>query len=253
MERLSIQSFLDHGYAFHLYTYRTVENVPAGAIVLPGEDILPANEIFCYQKGFGKGSYAAFSNCFRYKLLLERGGWWTDLDCVCIRPMDFSDEHVVGNERTPEGVVRTNNGLIKAPRGSRLMAYCCNACQKVDLARIIWGQIGPRLMTQAVATAGVPVRLLDPVAFDPVDYWNVWQLISAERLPRDCYAVHMWNSRWRHEHLDPDAVYAPTCIYERLKRRYGIASPPGAVRGPGWHSRARHWWRHLKSPRRKAA
>jgi hypothetical protein len=101
--------------------------------------------------------------------------------------------------------------------------------------------------------AGVAVRILDPPAFYPIDYWKVWELISSERLPPDCYAIHLWNSRWRHERLDPDAVYAPTCIYEQLKRRYGMASPRGAARGPGWRSLARHWWRQLKHGTRKAA
>ena len=55
MERLSIQSFLDHGYAFHLYAYQAVENVPAGTVVLPGDQILPADSIFCFAKVTAKG------------------------------------------------------------------------------------------------------------------------------------------------------------------------------------------------------
>ena len=159
----------------------------------------------------------------------------------------------VGREWSPDGRWGINNGLIKALCGSLLMKYCWDACQKVDRSQIIWGQIGPRLLAEAVGAAVVPVRILDPAAFYPVDYWNVWQLISAEHLPRNCYAIHLWNSRWRHEHLDPDAVYAPTCIYEQLKRRHGIVLPRGAARGPGWQSLTRHWWRQLKSSRPKAA
>jgi mannosyltransferase OCH1-like enzyme len=29
------------------------------------------------------GSYAGFADHFRYKLLLEKGGWWPDLDMPC--------------------------------------------------------------------------------------------------------------------------------------------------------------------------
>jgi hypothetical protein len=249
MEQLSIRSFLDQGYSFHLYTYQDVENIPQGTTVRPGDEILPADEIFCYQSGYGKGSYSAFSNCFRYKLLLDRGGWWTDLDSVCLRPLDFDDQHVLGNERAPDGRCQPAAGLIKAPPGSPLIAYCWDACRKVDRSRIVWGQIGPRLIAEAVGATGVPVRILDPDAFYPIDYWNVWQLISAEHLPRDCYAIHLWNSRWRREQLEPDAVYASSCIYEQLKRRYGTVSPHEAGRGPGWRSLARHLWRQLKSPR----
>ena len=66
MEQLAIRSFLDHGHPFHLYTYGDVENVPAGTVVRPGTEILPEQEIFCYQSGYGKGSFSAFSNCFRH-------------------------------------------------------------------------------------------------------------------------------------------------------------------------------------------
>lgn len=86
MERLAIQSFLANGHDFHLYCYNDVEGLPAGTVVRDGNDILPESRIFAYADGFAKGSHAAFSNHFRYKLLLERGGWWVDTDVVCLRP-----------------------------------------------------------------------------------------------------------------------------------------------------------------------
>ncbi len=122
MEQLCIRSFLDQGYSFHLYTYQEVENIPQGTTVCQGEEILPADEIFRYRRGYGKGSYSAFSNCFRYKLLLERGGWWADLDVVCTRSLDFSDDHVVGYERVPDGSRRIGTAMIKAPAGQP--AHC---------------------------------------------------------------------------------------------------------------------------------
>ena len=253
MEQLSIRSFLDHGYAYHLYTYQEVKNVPARTVILPGEQILPADQIFRYVKGYGEGSVAAFANFFRYKLLLERGGWWTDLDSVCMQPLDFEDEHVAGRERTPDGTFRLANGLIRAPCGSRLLEYCWDACQKVDRADIVWGQIGPRLLTEAFHKVGVPVRVVEPDDFYPVNYWDVWQLIDARQAVPSCYAIHLWNSRWRHERLDPDAVYSSTSIYEQLKRRFGVESPPGARRGPPWRSRINLWWWRYCSGRAKTA
>ena len=91
------------------------------------------------------------------------------------------------NERRTAGaaLTRADQGAARQPPH----AYCWEACQKVDRSQIVWGQIGPRLMAEAVGAAGVPVRILDPAAFNPIDYWNVWQLISANasstRLLRD--------------------------------------------------------------------
>ncbi|MBW4444611.1 MAG: hypothetical protein KME10_26090 [Plectolyngbya sp. WJT66-NPBG17] len=69
MEQLSIQSFLQNGHEYHLYTYQPVKNVPKGTIVKDGREILPENRIFTYQSGFGKGSYAGFADLFRFHLL----------------------------------------------------------------------------------------------------------------------------------------------------------------------------------------
>lgn len=231
MEQLCIQSFLDHGHPFHLYGYQEIGNVPAGARVCDGAEILPAEEIFVYQRGCGKGSPSAFSNVFRYRLLLERGGWWADLDACCMRPLEFPDEHVFGYERERDGSLHLNCGLMRAPAGSPVARFCWDECQKVDRAEVRWGQIGPRLTARAVRQSKVSVRLLPPEAFYPIDYVRFRSLMCEHQIPEGSYSIHLWNSRWRREGLDPDAIYPADCIYEQLKRRHGIRSPEGARRG----------------------
>jgi len=235
MEQLAIRSFIDHGHPFHLYTYDGVENIPPGTVVRPAAEILSEEHIFCYQSGYGKGSVSGFANCFRYKLLLERGGWWADLDAVCLRPLDLPDEHVVGHEREPRGGVHIANGFIKAPAGSPLMEYCWEHARKADPAKVRWGQMGPRLVARAIQEVDVAVRILDPPGFYPVDWWDVWRLIRSRETPPGEYSIHLWNSQWRRAGYNRDAVYATESIYEQLKRRHSVVSPPGAARGdPGW-------------------
>jgi hypothetical protein len=233
MERLSIRSYLDHGHPFHLYTYGDVENIPAGTVVRDGREVLPADEIFCYQRGFGKGSVSAFSNCFRYKLLWEQGGWWSDLDSVCLRPLDFDGEHVVGLELHPDGHERLASGLMKAPSGSPLMQFCWETSWQVERASVRWGQIGPGLLNQALRELKVAVRTLTPSTFYPIHHWQVWDLVEPRALPEASTAIHLWNSQWRHSGLDPDAIYPTDCIYEQLKTRFHVRSPRDAKAGPG--------------------
>ncbi len=253
MEQLAIRSFLENGHPFHLYAYEEIDNIPAGTVVRCGEEILPAAEIFCYPWGFGKGSVAAFADLFRYKLLLERGGWWADMDAVCARPLDFEDEHVLGLERSRGGGRQINNAVIKAPIGSPLMEYCWEQGRRMDRARLVWGQLGPRLLTRAVEALAVPARILPPEVFYPIDYWQVWQLIRSGEMPGDCYTIHLWNARWHAERLDPNAVYDQGCLFEQLKRRYGVPSPPGAPRGPGWRPLCRYGLRRIKAGLRRAS
>jgi hypothetical protein len=236
MERLSVLSYLATGYEFHLYTYGPVEGVPEGAVVRAGEEVLPAAEIFRYRCGPGRGSVSAFSNCFRYRLLLDRGGWWTDLDSVCVAPLEFEEAHVLGYERAPSGGTLVGSGLLRAPAGSALIERCWEASREVDRSRVTWGEIGPRLLSRAVAAATVPARILAPDAFYPVDFWRIWDLVTEAEVPGGCFAVHLWHSQWRLHLLDPDATYDPGCIYERLKSRYGVSAPPGAPAGPSRRS-----------------
>ena len=246
MEQLTIRSFLDHGHSFHLYTYEDVQNVPAGTVVKPGTEILPEQEIFCYQSGYGKGSFSAFSNCFRYKLLLERGGWWADLDIVCLKPFDFPDQHVLGYEREPLGEWHVGSALIKAHVGSPILEYCWDHSRTADRAKRYWGQIGPRLLAKAVAAMNIPVRIFDPSVFYPIDHWQTWRLVRGRTIPKEAYCIHLWNSKWRREGLSPDAVYDPSCIYEQLKRKHGVASPSDAAcASPDWRKIARSWRRRM--------
>ena len=234
MEQLAIRSFMHHGHPFHLYTYGPVDQIPPGTTIRPASEILPSSEI-CRDEAAGDGRRRAsvFANEFRYKLLLDRGGWWTDLDSVCLRPLEFRDEHVLGYEREPDGRRHVATGLMKAPAGSPLMEYCWARCRQADRSRLASGETGPRLMGEALEHVPVPVRILEPAAFYPIDSWRVWQLIRERQMPGLSYAIHLWNSKWRHERLDPDSVYDLECIYEQLKRRFGVASPAGAGYGPG--------------------
>src|SRR3954454_16532370 len=95
VERLSIASFLHHGHNYHLFTYGPVEGLPAGAVLEDARSILPESMIFQYRE---HASYAGFLDLFRYKVLLERGGWWVDTDPVCLRPFDFDEPYVFGSQ-----------------------------------------------------------------------------------------------------------------------------------------------------------
>ncbi len=253
MERLSICSYLQHGHPFHLYTYGHVENVPAGAVICDGREILPAEEIFCYRRGYGKGSVSAFSNCFRYKLLLERGGWWSDLDSICMRPLDFDGEHVVGYQRQRQGEHCIASGLMKAPTGSPLMQFCWDTSWQADRATVRWGQIGPKLMDQAVRQLDVAVQTLEPSVFYPINFWQVWQLVRGGEIPVGCSAIHLWNSQWRYNRLNPDAVFRADCIYEQLKEKFQVRSPVNAQAGPGWLAVAKYQYKLLKTKMRGKA
>lgn len=226
MERLSIASFLRNGHEYHLYAYDDPRNVPEGADVKDGNEILPASMIFRYKK---HESVSAFSNFFRYKLLLERGGWWADADMVCLKPFDFGHQYVFSSEAAC-GQEFINCGVIKAPRGSPVMEYAWGICRAKQPETLVWGEAGPRLMAESVKRLWLDQFVMGPRIFCPFGYaeWNevlnpnkVWDL-------GDAYAIHLWNEMWRRHRQDKNESYHPDCLYERLKRKYlgeGDAAP----------------------------
>jgi hypothetical protein len=220
MERLSIASFLAHGHEYHLYAYGEVANVPPGTRLRDAREVLPESRIFRYAK---HPSYAGFANFFRYRVLLDRGGWWVDTDAVCLRPFDFAEDYVFGSEPTAHGDPTPTSGFIKAPAGSEAMAFAWKQCQSKDPGRLTWGETGPRLVAEVIREFSLGRFLHGPSTFAPIphfDWERVLEPVWAGDFPAETRAVHLWNEMWRRGGRDKDAHYPPDCLYERLKARY---------------------------------
>jgi hypothetical protein len=222
MERLSLQSFLRHGHEVHLYTYGEVEGVPEGTVIRDGREILPAERIFVYRD---YPSVSGFSNFFRYKLLLERGGWWMDTDMVCLRPFAFESEHVFSSEMS-RGSQFANTGAIKAPAGSEAMAMAWELCDARNPAELKWGETGPTLMSHVIERLSLQEFVQPPPVFCPVSYPDWRRVLDAEppELPDEAVTLHLWNEMWRRNGAEKDAAHDPSSLYERLKRENQCAA-----------------------------
>lgn len=219
LEQLSIASFLRNGHEYHLYVYNEPQNIPAGTIVKDANQILSSSSIFQYRE---YASYAGFANFFRYKILLEHGGWWADSDTICLKPFDFPDEYVFSSELC-DGREVINCGVIKTPRGSPLMAYAWEVCQAKDPQKLSWGETGPRLMSEAVKRSSLEKHVKPYTFFCPLSYSDWSQVLKPEThdlLDEGGYAIHLWNEMWRKVNQDKNAGYPDNCLFERLKRRY---------------------------------
>ncbi|ETW92904.1 MAG: hypothetical protein ETSY1_41610 [Candidatus Entotheonella factor] len=219
MEQLSISSFLHHGHPYHLYVYEEVKNIPHGTVVRDANDILPASMIFQY-KDFP--TYAGFANFFRYKLLLDRGGWWVDTDLVCLKPFEFTANMVFSTERY-DNIDVINNGVIRVPVGSEIMAYVWHVCQQKKVEELAWGEAGPVLIGEAVQRFSLEQHVQPYQVFCPLGYEQRQELLLPNPTwqPDDTtYAIHLWNEMWRRGGVDKNARYDPSCIYEQLQARY---------------------------------
>ena len=215
MERLSALSFVRNGHAFHLYTYGTLRGAPPEVVLRDANEVIPSHCIF----RDSRNGLSTFSNYFRYKLLLDRGGWWVDADIVCLAPFGTRGEHLFAVE--PDHTIAT--AVIRAPAGSDIMARAWEECLQVGMVDVPWGLTGPELLGRLVHEMGQREIETDPSIFFPID-WPDWQdLIKPgppPQLPSHTRAIHLWNSMWVLEGADKDAQYPSDCLYEELKSKY---------------------------------
>src|SRR5690349_14457898 len=107
IERLCMESFVKHKHAFRVFTYSDAE-MPTGVIVEDAAKILPLERFFKIEE-----SPSAFSNVFRYKLLLEQGGWWVDTDVLCLKTNLPNCDYYWAQEAPG----RINGAILKFPKG----------------------------------------------------------------------------------------------------------------------------------------
>ena len=220
MERISIASFLREGHEYHLYTYGRVDGVPSGATVKDAREILPESMIFQYRE---HASYAGFANYFRYKLLLDRGGWWVDTDTVCVRPFAFAEPYVFGCEPTNQGGEAATASPIKAPAGSPALAFAWEFCRARTPEILRWGETGPHLVRDMIRRFGLEGYVHAADVFCPIPP-SAWRRLvdpkAAWKFGHSTRAVHLWNELWRREAWDKDRDYPPGSLYETWKRDY---------------------------------
>ena len=245
VERLCIQSFLDHGHDFHLYTYEGIHNAPEKAILHDAREIIPENEIFKNTAGWGEGSVSGFADLFRLKLIQTKGGWWVDMDVICLKRFDFNDELILCSSYEDEYGQLANNCVFKAPRNSLFISCCLDELANINLKTMPFGTAGPFLFQKIVKDLYLESHVSNYWNFNPISWKNVKPIIlgymtskekvkellrpytkpktmAGRKIPSSAYAVHFWNEVWKAGKLDKNGNYPTQSIFEKLKRKHNI-------------------------------
>lgn len=245
LEQLCMKSFMANGHEFHLYVYDELQGIPEGVVVKDANEIVPRERIKEFRW------FAGFSDFFRYSLMLKKGGWYVDMDVICLRPFDFTSEYVFASSGCmsykydykplpiPDRYVYkpdhfVGDAYIKAPANSALMSYCCKLIEedtRKGTSGIPYDELGPRLFKKAVVKFGLEKYVQVPIVFDPVSHDMIALVLdpTVSWNLRESYAIHLSGSRWEHgSHfgtipsvgLRPNDRYSHGCLYEQLKSRY---------------------------------
>ncbi|EEI92473.1 hypothetical protein HMPREF0765_2088 [Sphingobacterium spiritivorum ATCC 33300] len=216
MECLCMTSYLSKGHVFHLYSYNTFSNLPKGVILMNANDIIPKNKLF----RDSSGGWSSFSDWFRYMLLYKKGGWWVDMDSVCLKYFDFEEEYCFSLES--DDIV--NNGFIKAPKKAEFLKDCIHYIDTKGLDNVMWLNFGPFLFTNVLKQYDSSAFIKSKDYFCPVNWQDTDKLIQPPliSISEESYSIHLWHEMWRQKGLDKDATFHPDCLYEKLKKENGL-------------------------------
>jgi hypothetical protein len=202
-ESLCLNSFVKCGHAFDLYTFDTGLTVPAGVRLRDARELFGPEDFFVYEDGFGKGSPAAFSNIFRYKLLAQKGGWWVDTDVVCqVRNAPNVKEFFA---REDAGLI--NNAVLFFEPGHPLMVRCFEEATRLGRA-IRWGDAGPRLFTRVLKEQARDGDALESSLCYPIHYSDALdvlvpsQFASVGERTASSLFIHLWNAMLHHHGIE---------------------------------------------------
>lgn len=218
LELLTIKSYVDHGYSFHLWTYEPVHVIFPGVIFRNAAEIIPEEGIFTYKNsnkfGHGKGSVAGFSDIFRYKLLYEHGGVWTDMDITCLREINFKEEYFFRYHHQ-NGVV---GNLMKCPPKSEVMKYCYErAIAEVNSNNTNW------MLPLIILKEGVLKYNLEKyiIRNSNLDKWPlVARLCSGSEIEYNWEIIHWMNEEFRRLKIEKNICLDNSMYHILLKRHH---------------------------------
>jgi hypothetical protein len=226
-EILCLKSFIDRGHAFKLYTYGHLV-VPAGVQLVDAGEVLPKDSVFFYQHWPESGSVAAFANRFRYALLAKFGGWWVDMDMVCLSD-DFESFETFFALEEPGKI---NNAMLRFPSQHVAMLTCLEQATLLG-QNIGWGMTGPQLITKVLSELNLSDSAQPPHSCYPIKWTKYLDLFDpkmrtlVEQRTELSIGVHLWNEMIRRTGVNKFKAPPTGSFLDSLFERLGVTFPAG--------------------------
>lgn len=244
IEQICIQSFLDHGHKFILYSYTPVHGAPRDAEVRDANEIMPSDQISYYAR---EKSPALHSNMFRYAMLRQTDYIWADVDMLALRPFDFQSDYVFGWES--ESLI--NTAVMKLPKSSqtlhqmsqftpdtrqidpnitkkfkRVKAWIKTFGRGTHISQWKWGTTGPIGFTKCLIASGeaehaLPIPVFYPIYCNDHDRFLQPNGYAFDDIPDETYGVHLWGKFLRNTIATKyDGIIPPDSFLAQAKVRH---------------------------------
>jgi hypothetical protein len=227
-EALCLASFIHHGHQVELFTYAGVPEAPPGVVLRDAAEILPADRVFVYAQGTGRGSVAGFANLFRYALLAREPGWWVDTDVLCLSP-DLPEQGAVFAWEEPARSL-VGNAVLRLPDGDKLPGMLLAAREAFGPDRP-WGTAGPLLLTRLLREAGRLEEARPHGEYFPWYHGRAFAVLDpaataeVEAAAAGARMQHLWNEHFRAGGLCKTVAPPEGSWLDLMFRRHGIGFP----------------------------
>lgn len=176
--RACMRSFTRFGHGYDLYCYEPLD-VPVGVRLMDANAIIPEDELFYFDNDeTGRRDLGPFSDLFRFKLLRDRGGWYVDMDTICVSG-DFPEVERAWSRECPEihpGIVGTSQ--IAFPRGDAVVADLYRQCLERSGTYTVREDLGPNLISAVIPASDLPLDMNGgPESFFPIRWIEMFKLM----------------------------------------------------------------------------
>jgi glycosyltransferase involved in cell wall biosynthesis len=146
-----LRSFVELGHKVNLYVYEPLE-VPKAINLMDASEIISPRNVFLYNNNnMRRGDVGPFSDVFRFKLLLMRGGWWIDVDVLCKDQLIPNCSYAWAAEANFIGTSQ-----IRFPKGDPIVRHLYNDCSALFTKMKFREEIGPALITRVLKQYPTP-------------------------------------------------------------------------------------------------
>lgn len=202
-ETLSLKSFLGVGARVILYSYDKNMRVPEGVELHDAGELLSGDVLRRHNADSDKG-LSRHSDLCRYIMLQRHGGWYVDLDVICLRDSLPPDEMYFA--RADEETIY--NGILKLPAGCSLLGDLIARAEGIlptaekaltEDARVV---LGPPLLSRVLRehrldnraqarTQAYEIPLQEALAFfNPAQCGKIEERLAGKDF------THLWNGAW---------------------------------------------------------
>jgi hypothetical protein len=230
LARLSLASFVSQGYRVRLWAYDTQH------LSSPRPEICDASEIVPMTAD-DASNMAYLSSLFRYRILAEHGGVWSDMDVVALtaEPDIAAVPFVASEKRRPfrhteptatgESLTQVTNCFMANPVPSPgdLWHRAVDQIAGLNAEDRTWENVGPHMLSRLMLDqSGHGVDILSPETVDPVAWWNVPGYFLEAREPPASPFMHMYASVWARRGVDAEVPFPEHSLAGQLWKRFGL-------------------------------